>query len=35
MDYLKQVMLERYRKTADYRIEVYLAALHNCGEALY
>ena len=35
MDYLQQLRLERYRKTAEYRMEVYVAALYECGEALY
>jgi hypothetical protein len=35
MDYIKQLMMERYRKTAAYRMELYTTALLNCGEALY
>ena len=35
MDYLKQIRLQRYMKTAAYRMEMYNAALYECGEALY
>jgi len=35
MEYIKQIRMQRYMKTAAYRMERYNKALYECGEALY
>lgn len=35
MEYIKQIRMQRYMKTAEYRLEQYNKALYVCGEALY
>lgn len=35
MNYTQQLILNRYKQTPEYRMEVYMAALYECGEALY
>lgn len=35
MECIKQIRMQRYMKTAAYRLELYKKALYECGEALY
>ena len=35
MEYIKQIRMQRYMKTAEYKLEQYNKALYICGEALY
>jgi hypothetical protein len=35
MEYIKQIRMQRYMKTAAYRLEVYNNSLYACGEALW
>ena len=35
MEYIEQIRMQRYMKTAEYRLEQYNKALYICGEALY
>ena len=35
MEYIEQIRMQRYMKTPEYRLEAYMAALYECGEALY
>ena len=35
MEYIKQIRMQRYMKTAEYRMGLYNKALLECGEALY
>ena len=35
MEYIKQIRMQRYMKTAAYRLELYNRELYVCGEALY
>jgi hypothetical protein len=35
MEYIKQIRMQRYMKTAAYRLELYNKELYVCGEALY
>ena len=35
MEYIEQIRMQRYMKTPEYRLELYMAALYECGEAIY
>jgi hypothetical protein len=35
MEYIKQIRMQRYMKTAAYRMGLYNNALYACGEALF